>query len=336
MRKGTFLLLLAAFAVAAGASILALRPDSAIAQTLEATESGAPSAIVIFPAGSQPSPTAAGMAPVAFNHVVHEKWMARTKQDCLVCHHTGDAIACTNCHTVQGSAEANNVTLYQAMHEPNIKPRKENTPNSCVSCHIAQTSQRNCAGCHEQLVRGARTKSSWCKVCHTITPSMTVDQMLAGMNGKLPEAENEKLAAETALSRVPTQYWSPMAGPYKTDIDTLKGKYEACNFNHRHHVQSMYDRISDSRLAGAFHTGKATVCMTCHHNSPASARPPKCVSCHTEEIDRLNPGQPRLMAAFHLQCMSCHKDMQVARPLNTDCTTCHKLRPTQGFAKKEE
>lgn len=336
MRKGTFLLLMAAMAVATCACLMALGSERAWALTLEPTESGAPSAIVIFPVGEKPNPAAAGMAPVAFNHVIHEKWMARADKDCMVCHHTGDPIACTNCHTVQGSPEGKNITLQQAMHAVNIKPRKEDTPNSCVSCHIAQTKDRNCAGCHGQLVRDARTRSSWCKVCHTITPAMTVDQMQAGMNNRLPADVNEKLAVETAVSRAQTSYLSPLLAPYKVNIDTLKGKYEGADFNHRHHVQSMLDRIQDSQLAGAFHTQRATICMTCHHNSPASLTPPKCVSCHTTEIDRLKPSQPRLMAAFHLECMNCHTDMKVARPRNTDCTTCHKIRPVQGFANKGE
>lgn len=336
MRKGTFLLLLAAVAVTMCASLIVLGTERAWSQTLEPTESGAPAAIVIFPVGEKPNPAAAGMSPVVFNHVIHEKWMGSAGKDCMVCHHTGDPVACTNCHTVQGSPEAKNITLYQAMHTLNIKPRKEDTPNSCVSCHVAQTRERNCAGCHEHLVRNARSKSAWCKVCHSITPSMTVEQMQQGMNNKLPERVNEKLAVETAVARTPVNYWSPMLAPYKVDIDSLKGKYEGALLNHRHHVQSMLDRIQSSRLAGVFHTQEATICMACHHNTPASALPPKCISCHTTEIDRLNPAQPRLMAAFHLECMNCHTDMQVARPRNTDCTTCHKIRPVQGFANKGE
>lgn len=336
MRKGTFLLLLTAVAAATCAWLMALGSDSAYALTLEATDSGAPSAIVIFPVGEKPNPAAAGMPPVAFNHVIHEKWMAKAGKDCMVCHHTGDPIACTNCHTVQGSPEGQNITLQQAMHTLNIKQRKEYTPNSCVSCHAAQTRERNCAGCHTQLVRNARSKSSWCAVCHTITPAMTVNQMQAGMNNKLSERDNEKLAVDTAVARVQTSYVSPLLAPYKVHIDSLKGKYEAANFNHRHHIQSMMDRIQDSRLAGAFHTQTATMCMTCHHNTPASLTPPKCISCHTTEIDRIKPSQPRLMAAFHLECMNCHTDMQVVRPRNTDCQTCHKIRPVQGFANKGE
>lgn len=296
------------------------------AAALEPTDSGAPSAIVIFPVGEKPNPRAAAMPPVAFNHVIHEKWAAKNDKDCVVCHHTGDAVACTECHTVQGSEKGKFVNLYNAMHNEFIAKRPENTPSSCVSCHIAQTKQRDCAGCHDHLVRGVRKKDSWCQTCHTITPKMTDNQFQAGIQNKLPEDVNESLAEQTAVARKQTKYWSPMLAPYKVSIDTLVDQYEPCNFNHRHHVQSLMDRIEKNQLAGAFHNEKATICMTCHHNSPPSATPPKCSSCHSAEMAQLPQARPKLMAAFHLQCMSCHKDMKVARPRNTDCTTCHKPR----------
>lgn len=329
MRKGPTLLVLAALALAASACLTALGNGDANAAALEPTDSGAPSAIVMFPVGEKPNPKAAAMKPVAFNHVIHEKWMNKTGRDCMACHHTGDPVACTECHTVYGSEKGGYVTLYKAMHTPTVAKRAENTPASCVSCHENRLKQRNCAGCHQQLVNKVCKSDNWCNVCHTITPAMTMEQMQEGMENKLPEAQNEKLADETAIARKPVQYWSTMLAPYKVDIDTLKGKYEACIFNHRHHVYSLMERIRKNRLAGAFHTTPATICVTCHHHSPASATPPKCSSCHQKNIDRNNPGKPSLMAAFHRQCMSCHTDMKVARPLNTDCETCHKLRPVQ-------
>lgn len=321
MRKT--LLLLAVMALAA-----ACLPASLMAQvaTLEPTDSGAPSAIVIFPVGEKPNPLAAGMQPVAFNHLIHEKWMEKSGRDCMVCHHTGDAVACTECHTVEGSKAANNVTLYTAMHKVNIARRPENTPSSCVSCHASKLKQRDCAGCHTRLVKNAREQNEWCMVCHTITPSLTRDQMIAGTENKLSEQQNLTLATETAVARQQVKYWSPMLAPYKVNIDTLANKYEPCNFNHRHHVISLLGRIEKNKLAGAFHTTPATLCVTCHHHSPASATPPSCGSCHSPNINVAQPGKPNLMAAFHLQCMNCHTDMKVGRPRNTDCTTCHKLR----------
>lgn len=322
--KKTFLLLAM---VLAGATCLWLpgRPNAA---ALEPTDSGAPSAIVIFPVGEKPNPRAAAMPPVAFNHVVHEKWMNQAGKDCIVCHHTGDPVACTNCHTIQGSKEGNFVNLERAMHAREISSREKDAPSSCVSCHIKQTlERRQCAGCHTRLVRGAREKDSWCNVCHTITPALTDDKLQAGIADKLSETQNEKLAIETVLARKQVKYWPPQAGPYKVKINTLENQYEPCVFNHAHHVLSLAEGIQNCELAGAFHTQRATICMTCHHNSPPSATPPKCSSCHSKTLDWLPKARPNLTAAFHLQCMNCHTDMKVARPRNNDCYTCHKPKP---------
>ena len=334
MRKGKSLLSLAA--MVAAAVVCLLYQGAARADTLEPTDSGAPSAIVIFPVGEKPNPAAAGMAPVAYNHVIHEKWMNRTGTDCMVCHHTGDPVACTECHTVEGKAEGKFYTLQQVMHTPKVRQRKENTPSSCVSCHKEQTKQRDCAGCHTQLVQTRDDDPNWCRVCHTITPSMTRAQMQKGIANTLSARQNEVLATETALARKPVSYWSPLMAPYKVSIDSLKGQYEAALFNHRHHAFSLADRISTNRLAGAFHTSQGTICVTCHHNSPASTTPPKCLNCHSADLKRMSPGRPALMAAFHLQCMNCHKDMKVGRPRSTDCATCHKIAPTAARTTQGE
>lgn len=328
MRRGKLLLSLAALAFAAIVSISA----SGVCKSAELgpTDSGAPSAIVIFPVGEKPNPAGAGMAPVAFNHVIHEKWMNKTGKDCLVCHHTGDPVACTNCHTVDGKQEGKFVTLYKAMHTDRIRKRNEYTPSSCVSCHEAQLKQRDCAGCHTQLVKNPMENDRWCTVCHTITPAMTRSQMQQGIKNTLPERDNEVLGIETAETRTLTKYWSPIVGPYKVEINSMASKYEPVLFNHRHHVISLVNRIESNSLAGTFHTNPATVCMTCHHNTPASATPPKCINCHSTSIKATGPGKPALMAAFHLQCMNCHKDMKVGRPRSTDCTTCHKAAPVKA------
>ena len=72
MRKGTILLLLAAMAFAGVTCLSALGYASPQTNTLEPTDSGAPSAIVMFPLGEKPNPEASAMAPVAFNHLIHE------------------------------------------------------------------------------------------------------------------------------------------------------------------------------------------------------------------------------------------------------------------------
>ncbi len=324
MRNGTTLLLLAAMALAGAACLTAWGAGPVVAASLEPTDSGAPSAMVIFPVGEKPNPKGVGMKPVVFNHLIHEKKI----EDCVTCHHTGDPVSCTTCHTVEGKAEGNFVTLERAMHATDIARRdKGNTPQSCVSCHEQQLRQRQCAGCHA-LVKPARN-AAWCAVCHTGAPSMSSQQMQQGMAGKLPQAQNEALAAEVALAKKPVEYLTGLQAPYKVVIDALAEQYEPRVFTHRRHVSSLMERISDDKLAQAFHTRPETLCSTCHHNSPLSATPPKCGNCHTTNIDPKNPTRPTLKAAYHLQCMGCHKAMKVGRPLNTDCTTCHKQRAPQ-------
>ena len=168
MRNGTTLLLLAAMALAGAACLTSWGAGSASAASLEPTDSGAPSAMVIFPVGEKPNPKGAAMKPVVFNHLVHEKKV----ENCESSHHTGDTVACTTCHTVEGKAEGNFITLERAMHAPKIAKRaKGNTPQSCVSCHEQQLKRRECAGCHV-LVKPVRN-DAWCAVCHTVAPSMT-------------------------------------------------------------------------------------------------------------------------------------------------------------------
>ena len=323
MRNGTSLLLLAALALAGAACLTALGAGTATAAALEPTDSGAPSAIVMFPVSAKPNPKGAAMKPAVFNHLIHEKKIA----NCETCHHTGDPVACSTCHTTEGKAEGNFVTLDRAMHATKIAKRaKGNTPVSCVSCHEQQTKERReCAGCHAIVT--PKRDQAWCATCHNVTSSMTPEQMQLGIKGKLPADQNEALAAETVQSQKPVQPLTAMQGPLKVTIDALADKYEPNNFTHRRHVASLMERIKGDKLAAAFHNKPETLCATCHHRSPLSATPPKCGSCHTKDIDPKNPNRPNLKAAYHLQCMGCHQGMNVGRPKNTDCTTCHKARP---------
>ncbi len=165
-------------------------------------------------------------------------------KDCIVCHHTGDPVACATCHTVQGSAEGGFVTLYTAMHAQKVAPRKEGTPASCVSCHNKQLANRNCAGCHKTLVKDKKVQNeAWCVVCHSMTPEMTKSKWKPALQGSCPQDRTKPWLSKTALARKQADYWSPMKGPYKVVINELQGKYEPCVFNHRHHVASLMERI---------------------------------------------------------------------------------------------
>ena len=59
-------------------------------------------------------------------------------------------------------------------------------------------------------------------------------------------------------------------------------------------------------------------CATCHHYSPAG-RIPACKECHSESSETATLRMPTLMAAYHRQCLSCHREWSH----ETDCDVCH-------------
>ncbi len=297
------------------------------APELEPTDSGAPSAMVMFPVTDKANPSEAGMRPAVFNHLIHE----RKIPDCESCHHTGDTVSCSSCHTVEGKADGNYITLERAMHAENIAKRAEGTttPVSCVSCHVENLNQRDCAGCHSIIPSLPRTQK-YCASCHDVSDYMTKEQLIQGSKLELDPSENEALAAETVWDRKSkvsdAKPIDPKSIPYKVTIDGLSDEFEGNVFNHRRHYESLVKRVADSQLASAFHTNPASLCSACHHESPPSQTPPKCVNCHSPTMSMETPDRPSLKAAYHLQCMGCHDAMSVSRPLNTSCTSCHKER----------
>ncbi len=295
------------------------------APELEATDSGAPSAMVMFPLADKPSPFGAGMRPVVFNHYVHENAV----EDCESCHHTGDTVACSSCHTVEGIEEGNFVTLERAMHATDIAKRNGEaaTPASCVSCHTQNLERRECAGCHSIMPQPPRTEA-YCASCHDVTPKMTKEQFMQGVTDELSDEDNLALATETVFLREQklAEPFNAHKIPQKVVIDGLSDEFKANIFNHKRHYTSLIKRVGEDKLAAAFHSNSYALCSACHHNSPPSATPPKCVTCHSVKIDPTKPERPALKAAYHLQCMSCHDAMKVARPQNTSCTTCHQVR----------
>jgi DnaJ-class molecular chaperone len=88
----------------------------------------------------------------------------------------------------------------------------------------------------------------------------------------------------------------------------------------------LFNNIKNNKLANYFHHEKGTICQGCHHNSPAAKKPPTCGSCHSRPFNEKDPFKPGLMAAYHRQCMECHKAMEIKKPVSTNCTACHQKR----------
>ena len=242
------------------------------------------------------------MNVVPFNHIGHETYSST----CRACHHSS-MDACGKCHTLQGSKDGKFVKLQTAMHRVSAQA-------SCLGCHDRFLSDKRCAGCHASMPRRDPPGLSGCVSCHMPKPAAAT-----------PETEPKVMAAMLLEARQPvTATYADEDIPETVEIKALSKQYEAVKLPHRKIVQTLVKNIKDSKLAANFHRDPGTVCQGCHHNSPVAKKPPACASCHGQPFDGRNLFRPGLQAAYHLQCMECHKDMGIEKPAATNCAGCHK------------
>jgi hypothetical protein len=249
------------------------------------------------------------MNPVAFNHIGHEAQTAT----CRSCHHSSME-KCSDCHTETGSEKGGFVNIAQAMHN-------QQSAKSCIGCHRQFQSAAACAGCHT-FIGGKPPADSTCTACHAVDKNAlkTLPLSQDALNVMAQKAVKER---KTTFAMVPDDQI-----PEKVAIKAMVNQYEAATFPHRKVVKALADRIKDNRLAGFFHGQGTTLCLGCHHNSPATIQPPKCAACHGEPFKVGQDGRPGLKGAYHGQCITCHQVMNIEKPAATDCTECHKKRTT--------
>ncbi len=243
--------------------------------------------------------------PVAFDHVRHESEVP----SCRKCHHASLA-PCGKCHTVTGSPKGKDVTLAMAMHAPD-------SDKSCIGCHAGRTRKPACAGCHDQMPK-KRFDQRDCSDCHSV--------MEKALNPLPANRADKNVIARAAVATRPDrmQMVKTERIPDTVDIGILSKQYQAVKFPHRKIVLAIARRIENNRLAAAFHDSPTTLCQGCHHHSPPSLTPPRCVSCHRVKAAFTAENRPDLKGAFHDQCITCHQKMGIEKPAATDCVACHK------------
>lgn len=273
--------------------------------------------------GSKP----ALIGPVAFNHKAHEEY----EDTCRVCHHA-NIESCGSCHTVAGDKKGNFVQLSQAMHDPTSMA-------SCVGCHEQRVlSQPDCAGCHYTIDAYDVFDQNSCSRCHVQqVPEVAAESCMEQDVDPVVQAENKKLCNEAKAqalldARVSSNgLYTKDDIPEKVVIKVLEDQYGPSELPHLKIVNSMMEKIKDSKLAGFSHADRLSICGACHHQSPPSKNPPSCISCHGKPFDPAFPNRPGIKAAYHQQCMGCHTQLNLEKPKATDCQGCHKLKnTTQG------
>lgn len=89
-------------------------------------------------------------------------------------------------------------------------------------------------------------------------------------------------------------------------LGELSKKYMPVTFEHRAHAQM---------------SGMSGGCVTCHHyNTDGPIQP--CKNCHESERNRQDISKPDLEAAYHRQCINCHREWSH----DNSCVSCHALK----------
>ncbi len=233
---------------------------------------------------------------VPFDHKTHEE----NNDTCIACHHKS-LEACSKCHTLSGTKTGQYVRLEQAMHSS----KKE---RSCIGCHDKVKNGKDCAGCHSFMAKKQDADEENCRKCHSVLPSKAVNNVSA------VEFLNPSDSGYNLIDI-----------PEKIIIKKLADKYQPVDFPHRKIVSAISNNLEDSRLAKYFHSEKGTLCKGCHHNTPAAKKPVSCSCCHSSKsFDEKDMHKPGLKGAYHIQCMECHKNMEIEKPVG--CTECHKKK----------
>jgi hypothetical protein len=125
------------------------------------------------------------------------------------------------------------------------------------------------------------------------------------------------------------------AVPEKVTIKILEKQYQPAIFPHRKIVRKLIEISNEDRMATGFHQSINTLCRGCHHQSLPEAearknKPPYCRNCHALSFDAQNLNRPRLLAAYHRQCLGCHEKMQLKQ---TGCKDCHEEKANVPVGK---
>jgi hypothetical protein len=137
-----------------------------------------------------------------------------------------------------------------------------------------------------------------CKTCHTCD---------------VPTKQNPCLV-ECPREAMVTVHQPAEKGPDVVKLDKLVDKYSGINFSHKVHAQM-------AAMSGG--------CAGCHHYNTSGPIQP-CSNCHEAKRIRGDLSRPDLQAAYHRQCITCHKEWSHT----TDCNSCHTPKGTAVAKQK--
>lgn len=100
-------------------------------------------------------------------------------------------------------------------------------------------------------------------------------------------------------------------GPDLVYLDELENLYLPVPFDHKGHAEMT--KMTDG-------------CAVCHHYTPEGLAHPECKYCHEVSPAQDDMRKPHLKAAYHRQCMGCHREWSH----ETACGVCHPPKARGG------
>ena len=88
-------------------------------------------------------------------------------------------------------------------------------------------------------------------------------------------------------------------------------------------INAVEDHYGPVRFMHSKHAAQIQDCAMCHHFRPLDAdasETTRCSACHQEAFRKDHPERIGLKAAYHQQCMECHREMNQGP---VDCIGCH-------------
>jgi len=89
-------------------------------------------------------------------------------------------------------------------------------------------------------------------------------------------------------------------------------------------ISRQEDRYGPVRFMHSKHAASIKDCAVCHHyrpTDPAALETTRCSACHQDSFRTDHPDRVGLKAAYHINCIDCHKEMNQG-PI--DCGGCHQ------------
>ncbi len=244
--------------------------------------------------------------PVPFNHFTHTS-SDGYKLGCTVCHHTGENVACSDCHkqiAMMGETDQVIPKAKRAHHlvckncHQSFKKSQPDTkaPTDCKGCHNSRNLLQvkdgedlplnralhiQCIGCHQAVNNAepeAKAPAESCDGCHQVEEAVAEEVVIE----EVEEVAEEEIVRDPELEK--------KVGPENMIIDHAQKTKSGTPFPHKKHQEIGED------------------CYSCHHKG---LQDPTCRTCHSDVKDAKK--------IYHKNCITCHRENDIP----AKCDDCH-------------